>query len=208
MATINVDVVKKNRVKINKYGSFCGKQLFKASSEQVDLRFHENAQRAQDNGGIMPSRPVRRYPLAAIDIAGAIVTTDATDAPVMVLNPGLTNSKGEDASIRCPLVDDKFTKDVTVETVKEAIKNGKINPSYFTNPKRLAEELNALNTQELRNVNALIAMLEGQKRTLEQTIQNNLSRAEEYYSELSNKNSHDGDTGSTIDGHIHVETNE
>lgn len=203
--TIDTNVISKNRAVINNYFNLGGRQIFKASSECVDLKFGENSQRAKDSGGIMPSRPVRRYPLSAVDIAGAIVTKDAADAPVLILNPGFTNAKGEDISIRCPLVDDKFTKDVTVETVKEAIKNGKVNPVYFSNPKRLAEELNALNTNELRNVNALIHMLEQQKSALEQTIQNNIARANEYYAELNAKNSRDGESGSTVEGHVHIE---
>lgn len=198
MGNLNVKVVADNRNIMGKFGALYGKQIFTVAKEPCDLAFGSRTQEANDKKLFMPNRPVYHFVIIPIDIISLKLAVDGTDSPVVVINEGMKDPSGKHSiEIRCPLTDPKLANDVTVDTVADAINKGKVTPVYFSNAKRLVDEVNALNRNELSKLATFIEDLNSQKGLLEQTITSNENDVVEYYKELDKKND--------VDIHVHVE---
>lgn len=146
----------------------------------------------------MPSRPIMRYKVKAIDIVSIDTAMDASNSPVVILNPGRIDANGNSLEIICPMIDPKFAAEVTVQSVAEAInkKNGGI--VYFSNGKRLAEQANILNQKEIAELADFIDELKKQQNMVDNTITTNTNNIDEYYKELDGK-------PSATEARIHIE---
>lgn len=198
MNQINVEVVRDSRDIMGKFGALYGKQIFTVTKEQCDLKYGSRLQEATDKGLLMPNRPIHRYKILAIDIVKLALAVDASGAPVVIINEGLTDQTGKNSiEIRCPLTDPKLANEVTVQSVADALNKNQVAPVYFSNAKRLVAEVNALNQGELTKVANFIEDIKAQKAIIEKTITSNHNNVDEYYRELDKK--------SSTDLHVHIE---
>ena len=115
---INVRLVEDNRVNISSFGSLYGKRIFKAVKLSCDLDFQKRLRDANENNGLVTNRAPQRYKIVPIDIVGLDLDKDVDGTNVVVINKGRKDEAGESIEVRCPIDNDKFTKDVTTETVQ------------------------------------------------------------------------------------------
>lgn len=104
-----------------------------------------------------------------------------------MINKGRKDEAGESIEVRCPIDNEKFTKDVTTETVTDALNKKDFMTTYFANAKKLAEALNPANATEMNRIDALIRDLEKQRKMIQDTFDKNISGVNDYYRQLDQK---------------------
>ena len=186
---INVRLVEDNRVNISSFGSLYGKRIFKAVKLSCDLDFQKRLRDANENNGLITNRAPQRYKIVPIDIVGLDLDKDVDGTNVVVINKGRKDEAGESIEVRCPIDNDKFTKDVTTETVTDALNKKDFMTTYFANAKKLAEALNPANATEMNRIDALIRDLEKQRKMIQDTFDKNISGVNDYYRQLDQKKS-------------------
>lgn len=186
---INVRLVEDNRVNISNFGSLYGKRIFKAVKLSCDLDFQKRLRDANENNGLVTNRAPQRYKIVPIDIVGLDLDKDVDGTNVVVINKGRKDEAGESIEVRCPIDNDKFTKDVTTETVTDALNKKDFMTTYFANAKKLAEALNPANATEMNRIDALIQDLEKQRKMIQDTFDKNISGVNDYYRQLDQKKS-------------------
>ena len=186
---INVRLVEDNRVNISSFGSLYGKRIFKAVKLSCDLDFQKRLRDANENNGLVTNRAPQRYKIVPIDIVGLDLDKDVDGTNVVVINKGRKDEAGESIEVRCPIDNDKFTKDVTTETVTDALNKKDFMTTYFANAKKLAEALNPANATEMTRIDALIRDLEKQRKMIQDTFDKNISGVNDYYRQLDQKKS-------------------
>ena len=186
---INVRLVEDNRVNISSFGSLYGKRIFKAVKLSCDLDFQKRLRDANENNGLVTNRAPQRYKIVPIDIVGLDLDKDVDGTNVVVINKGRKDEAGESIEVRCPIDNDKFTKDVTTETVTDALNKKDFMTTYFANAKKLAEALNPVNATEMNRIDALIRDLEKQRKMIQDTFDKNISGVNDYYRQLDQKKS-------------------
>ena len=186
---INVRLVEDNRVNISSFGSLYGKRIFKAVKLSCDLDFQKRLRDANENNGLVTNRAPQRYKIVPIDIVGLDLDKDVDGTNVVVINKGRKDEAGESIEVRCPIDNDKFTKDVTTETVTDALNKKDFMTTYFANAKKLAEALNPANATEMNRIDALIRELEKQRKMIQDTFDKNISGVNDYYRQLDQKKS-------------------
>lgn len=186
---INVRLVEDNRVNISSFGSLYGKRIFKAVKLSCDLDFQKRLRDANENNGLVTNRAPQRYKIVPIDIVGLDLDKDVDGTNVVVINKGRKDEAGESIEVRCPIDNDKFTKDVTTETVTDALNKKDFMTTYFANAKKLAEALNPANATEMNRIDALIRDLEKQRKMIQDTFDKNISGVNDYYRQLDQKKS-------------------
>lgn len=186
---INVRLVEDNRVNISSFGSLYGKRIFKAVKLSCDLDFQKRLRDANENNGLVTNRAPQRYKIVPIDIVGLDLDKDVDGTNVVVINKGRKDEAGESIEVRCPIDNDKFTKDVTTETVTDALNKKDFTTTYFANAKKLAEALNPANATEMNRIDALIRDLEKQRKMIQDTFDKNISGVNDYYRQLDQKKS-------------------
>lgn len=186
---INVRLVEDNRVNISSFGSLYGKRIFKAVKLSCDLDFQKRLRDANENNGLVTNRAPQRYKIVPIDIVGLDLDKDVDGTNVVVINKGRKDEAGESIEVRCPIDNDKFTKDVTTETVTDALNKKDFMTTYFANAKKLAEALNPANATEMNRIDALIRDLEKQRKMIQDTFDKNISGVNDYYHQLDQKKS-------------------
>lgn len=186
---INVRLVEDNRVNISSFGSLYGKRIFKAVKLSCDLDFQKRLRDANENNGLVTNRAPQRYKIVPIDIVGLDLDKDVDGTNVVVINKGRKDEAGESIEVRCPIDNDKFTKDVTTETVTDALNKKDFMITYFANAKKLAEALNPANATEMNRIDALIRDLEKQRKMIQDTFDKNISGVNDYYRQLDQKKS-------------------
>lgn len=184
---INVRFVEDNRVNISNFGSLYGKRIFKAVKLPCDLDFTKTLRNATENKGLTTNRTPFRYKIVPIDIVGLDLDKDVDGTKVVVINKGRVDEAGESIEVRCPVDNDKFTKDVTTETVTDALNKKDFTVVYFANAKKLAEALNPANATEIHRIEELINILEKQKKMIQDTFDKNVSGVNDYYRQLDQK---------------------
>lgn len=184
---INVRLVEDNRVNISSFGSLYGKRIFKAVKLSCDLDFQKRLRDANENNGLVTNRAPQRYKIVPIDIVGLDLDKDVDGTNVVVINKGRKDEAGESIEVRCPIDNDKFTKDVTTETVTDALNKKDFMTTYFANAKKLAEALNPANATEMNRIDALIRDLEKQRKMIQDTFDKNISGVNDYYRQLDQK---------------------
>ena len=186
---INVRLVEDNRVNISSFGSIYGKRIFKAVKLSCDLDFQKRLRDANENNGLVTNRAPQRYKIVPIDIVGLDLDKDVDGTNVVVINKGRKDEAGESIEVRCPIDNDKFTKDVTTETVTDALNKKDFMTTYFANAKKLADALNPANATEMNRIDALIRDLEKQRKMIQDTFDKNISGVNDYYRQLDQKKS-------------------
>lgn len=186
---INVRLVEDNRVNISSFGSLYGKRIFKAVKLSCDLDFQKRLRDANENNGLVTNRAPQRYKIVPIDIVGLDLDKDVDGTNVVVINKDRKDEAGESIEVRCPIDNDKFTKDVTTETVTDALNKKDFMTTYFANAKKLAEALNPANATEMNRIDALIRDLEKQRKMIQDTFDKNISGVNDYYRQLDQKKS-------------------
>ena len=184
---INVRLVEDNRVNISSFGSLYGKRIFKAVKLSCDLDFQKRLRDANENNGLVTNRAPQRYKIVPIDIVGLDLDKDVDGTNVVVINKGRKDEAGESIEFRCPIDNEKFTKDVTTETVTDALNKKDFMTTYFANAKKLAEALNPANATEMNRIDALIRDLEKQRKMIQDTFDKNISGVNDYYRQLDQK---------------------
>lgn len=184
---INVRLVEDNRVNISSFGSLYGKRIFKAVKLSCDLDFQKRLRDANENNGLVTNRAPQRYKIVPIDIVGLDLDKDVDGTNVVVINKGRKDEAGESIEVRCPIDNEKFTKDVTTETVTDALNKKDFMTTYFANAKKLAEALNPANATEMNRIDALIRDLEKQRKMIQDTFDKNISGVNDYYHQLDQK---------------------
>ena len=186
---INVRLVEDNRVNISSFGSLYGKRIFKAVKLSCDLDFQKRLRDANENNGLVTNRAPQRYKIVPIDIVGLDLDKDVDGTNVVLINKGRKDEAGESIEVRCPIDNEKFTKDVTTETVTDALNKKDFMTTYFANAKKLAEALNPANATEMNRIDALIRDLEKQRKMIQDTFDKNISGVNDYYRQLDQKKS-------------------
>ena len=184
---INVRLVEDNRVNISSFGSLYGKRIFKAVKLSCDLDFQKRLRDANENNGLVTNRAPLRYKIVPIDIVGLDLDKDVDGTNVIVINKGRKDEAGESIEVRCPIDNEKFTKDVTTDTVTDALNKKDFITTYFANAKKLAEALNPANATEMNRIDALIRDLEKQRKMIQDTFDKNISGVNDYYRQLDQK---------------------
>lgn len=184
---INVRLVEDNRVNISSFGSLYGKRIFKAVKLSCDLDFQKRLRDANENNGLVTNRAPQRYKIVPIDIVGLDLDKDVDGTNVIVINKGRKDEAGESIEVRCPIDNEKFTKDVTTDTVTDALNKKDFITTYFANAKKLAEALNPANATEMNRIDALIRDLEKQRKMIQDTFDKNISGVNDYYRQLDQK---------------------
>lgn len=195
---INVHIVEENRPNIANFGGLYGKRIFKAERIAVITDFGKRQQEAKENNGLFLNRNIFRFKTQAIDITGLNLEKDIDGEYVIVINKGLEDESGRSIEVRCPMTSKKFTKDVTVDTISDALNNGSTNTAFFSSGKKLTEYLNRQNDKEMTKIEALKDELTRIYGAIRQTADNNVANTEAYYRQLDDK-------GSKTEVHVHVE---
>ena len=186
---INVRLVEDNRVNISSFGSLYGKRIFKAIKVACDLDFNKKLRDANENHGLVTNRTPFRYKIVPIDIIGLDLDKDVDGTNVVVINRGRVDDSGESVEVRCPIDNEKFTKDVTTDTVTDALNKKDFTITYFANAKKLAEALNPANATEMRRIDELMKDLEKMRKMIQDTFDKNISGVNDYYRQLDQKKS-------------------
>lgn len=186
---INVRLVEDNRVNISSFGSLYGKRIFKATKIACDLDFSKKLRDANENHGLITNRTPYRYKIIPIDIVGLELDKDVDGTNVIVINKNRVDEAGESIEVRCPIDNEKFTKDVTTDTVTDALNKKDFTTTYFANAKKLAEALNPANATEIRRIDELMTVLEKMKKMIQDTFDKNISGVNDYYRQLDQKKS-------------------
>lgn len=186
---INIQLVEENRPSLTTFGPLFGKRIFKAAKEAVITDFNQKLEQANHNKGLFLNRNINRYKVQAIDITSLDFEKGIDDEPEIVINKDKVDDAGNSIEIRCSLNNEKFTKDVTVENLTEALtKDGGAGRNvFFSSGKKLAEFLNQQNFKEQSKIEDLIADLKKMAAMIETTSDKNTAYAESYYRQLDGK---------------------
>lgn len=182
--SINIRVVEDNRVSIAAFGPLYGHRIYKAKKIPCILDFNAKLRDAQDNNGITTNRTPYRYKIIPIDITGLNLEKDIDGTNVIVINKGLVDESGESIEVRCPIDNDKFTKEVTVENVTNAINEKDMTATYFANARKLVEAVNPCNRNEISRIESLISDLQKIKDMINSTADYNVANVNDYYKQL------------------------
>ena len=197
---INIQLVEENRPSLTTFGPLFGKRIFKAAKEAVITDFNQKLEQANHTKGLFLNRNINRYKVQAIDITSLDFEKGIDDEPEIVINKDKVDEAGDSIEIRCSLNNEKFTKDVTVENLTDALtkEGGAGRNVYFASGKKLATFLNQENFKEQSKIEDLIADLKKMAAMIETTSDKNTAYAESYYRQLDGKK----------DINIHVNVNE
>lgn len=185
---INIQVVEQNRQNLAKFRPLFGARIFRAVRIPVITDFNLRSEQANQNNGLFINRNVYRYKSQSIDITALDLEKGIDDEWEVVINKDKVDEAGNSIEIRCPLGDNKFTKEATVENLAEALKkDGSGKNYYFSSGKQLTEQINRLNDKEQQKADALAAELKKISELLQTTKEKNLASTESYYHQLDGK---------------------
>lgn len=185
---INIQVVEQNRQNLAKFRPLFGARIFRAVRIPVVTDFNLRSEQANQNNGLFINRNIYRYKSQSIDITALDLEKGIDDEWEVVINKDKVDEAGNSIEIRCPLGDNKFTKDATVENLAEALKkDGSGKNYYFSSGKQLTEQINRLNDKEQQKAEALAAELKKISEAIQTTKEKNLANTESYYRQLDGK---------------------
>jgi hypothetical protein len=186
---VNVRVVEDNRVSIATFGSLYGHRIYKAAKLPCSLDFNAKLRDAQENNGLITNRTPYRYKIIPIDITGLNLEKDIDGTNVIVINKGQADDSGESIEVRCPIDNNKFTKEVTTDNIADAINKKDSTATYFANARKLVEALNPCNKNEISRIESLISDLTKMKEMISSTADYNISSVNDYYKQLDQEKS-------------------
>lgn len=185
---VNVRVVEDNRVSIATFGTLYGHRIYKATKEACCLDFNSQLRDAQENNGLTTNRTPYRYKIIPIDITGLNLEKDIDGTNVIVINKGQVDESGESIEVRCPIDNNKFTKEVTTDNITDAINKKDCTATYFANARKLVEALNPSNKNEIARIEKLIGDLQKMRDMISQTADYNVTSVNDYYKQLDKEN--------------------
>lgn len=185
---INVRLVEDNRVNIANFGQLYGHRIYKATKVPCILDFNARLRDVTENGGIITNRTPYRYKIVPIDIVGLNLEKDIDGSNIIIINKGMSDEDGNSVEIRCTLDNSKFTKEVTTQTITDALNKPDSNDMFFSQPRKLVETLNPANASEISRIEKLIDDLGKMKDMIKQTRDLNVSSVNDYYKQLDKEN--------------------
>lgn len=199
MTEVNVRIQEKSRKVIAAYGTVFGKQLLTVRRVNIDNKYFDKRNNAEETGIILPHRPLRRIKIQRVDITSLRLRKDIDGTLTIVINESLKDEAGNSLEIIRPIEMPKFNVEPTTENILKAIEanvNGVGEPLYFNNVDKLTEAVNRANKNELIRAKALIDDIEGAINCLEHTIEKDTKYAVEYKKSL----------GENEDSTLHIKT--
>lgn len=186
---INIKVVEDNRVSIANFGQLFGHRIFKAKRIATNLAFSKELREATENNnsGLTTNRSPYRYKIIPIDIVSLDLSKDIDGSNVIVINAGRVDETGESIEIRCPIDNSKFTKEVSVDNIADALNKSDGQNFFFSNAKKLVATLNPSNVNEINRIDKLIDSLKKQREMIQTTIDYNKNNVVEYFHQLDKK---------------------
>lgn len=186
---INIKVVEDNRVSIANFGQLFGHRIFKAKRIATNLAFSKELREATENNnsGLTTNRSPYRYKIIPIDIVSLDLSKDIDGSNVIVINAGRVDETGESIEIRCPIDNSKFTKEVSVDNIADALNKSDGQNFFFSNAKKLVATLNPSNVNEINRIDKLIDSLKKQREMIQTTIDYNKNNVVEYFRQLDKK---------------------
>ena len=177
--------VQENRPSYIKFGNIYGKGVFKTERRSTISNFAEMKERAESNGEPFLTRNPKRYCVNLVDIMSITPTPTIDGGIEITLNKDMKDSAGNSLEIHCNLSKDKFTKEVTTETIAEAInKSAEGKSVYFASGKKLLEEVNRANLKEREKLESLRKLVDSLIEQIDKRIETNETTVEEYYRQL------------------------
>lgn len=195
-----IGAVEKHRSVLNKYGEKFGMEVFTVREEQLDLDFQRKKMESVTNGTICLTKPFMRVGIQKIPIMSVAIKADADGSPYVSIN-----DEYEGKRIHCSLSLPKFDVDSTDENIRKALISGKENGNsdiYFSNLRKLEEQVTALNRRRMMDYKAFIEDLNQQVDALTQHISADRSYTEKYYNSINSGKS----IGDQVVLHAHTET--
>lgn len=186
---INIKVVEDNRVSIANFGQLFGHRIFKAKRIATNLAFSKELREATENNnsGLTTNRSPYRYKIIPIDIVSLDLSKDIDGSNVIVINAGRVDETGESIEIRCPIDNSKFTKEVSVDNIADALNKSDGQNFFFSNAKKLVATLNPSNVNEINRIDKLIDSLKKQREMIQTTVDYNKNNVVEYFRQLDKK---------------------
>lgn len=179
MEQVNMQVLAANRKPISIIGSTLGTAFFQTETRTCDSDFEKKKLMAEQNGNIdiVLNRAPRRFRMTDHDIISVKYGTDAVGSPKVILNEGLS------CEVSMPITADLSSVGiVTSDALKKALSGDK--SIIFSNAKKLANQINQLNRDELARVDAAITDLQKARQSILTAIQDNDKKANKYEQEL------------------------
>ena len=165
------NVIKNNRLTLQKYSKYFGLRIYQVKRENVDLTYNKKLQ----NGEPSLTKPLFKFRAKPIDIFNIeLCGEDASGEPCIVFN--------NDVNLRFPVKKPEFFKEVEPATVKEAVDSKE--PIYFSDIEKLNKEIYALNMVEFRKASALAEEFTKQATLLSTLNQQNLIDTNEYLAQI------------------------
>lgn len=176
---VNVQVVANNRKPLSIIGANLGTQYFTAEARSTWPDFEKDKLAVEQGGGIdlIINRAPRRYRIFGNDVTSVQIATDAIGATKVFLN------KGEDSEVSLPITSDMSKVGVVTEDALGKALRGDKN-MIFSDPKKLASQLNAYNADEKNRCLALISKLQKFVQQIDSSIAENNKKADQYISEM------------------------
>ena len=176
---INAKVVADNRKPISMIGANLGTQYFKAQARAAWPEFEKRKMEVENGGDIefIINRSPRRYRMTGHDVMSVMVGTDPTGATKIYLN------KDDEGEVSIPVVAGmEKIGIVTEDAIGMALRN---DPNIiFSDPKKLAQQLNMLNNDEKTRLVALRDNINKFISQIDSAIAENTKKADIYCSEL------------------------
>ena len=177
-----IGAVEKNRSVLNKYGEKFGMEVFTVKEEQLDLDFQRKKMESITNGTFCLTKPFMRVSIQKIAITSVAIKLDADGSPYVSINDGV-----EGKQIHCSLSQPKFDVDSTDDNILKALISSKENGNsdiYFSNLRKLEEQVTALNKRRMMDYKAFTEDLNQQIDSLAQHISADRNYTEKYYNSI------------------------
>lgn len=171
--------IEANRKILSTIGQSLGTGIFQVEPRSCDPDFEKNKLLVQQNDDLtlMVNREIKRYHIFSHNIRTVAVGLDAQNASKVDL---ITDS---DKKISLPITTDLTQAGkVTDDALRAAIKGDK--NIIFANARKLCDEVNAINRNEIGRVEKLIETLQAIKSGLNNAIIANEKKANDYEKQL------------------------
>lgn len=179
MDNINIQVIADNRKPISMIGSTLGTQFFKAEARASIPEFDKKKMNIEQDGNkeIFFNRTPRRFRMTGHEITSVALRTDAAGSTKVVLNDD------SDDKVSVPVAHgmEKIGK-VSDDALGKALRGDQ--NIIFSDPQKLASELNVLNEDEKNRCIAAINMLQSAVKQLDSAIAENKKKANDYMNQL------------------------
>lgn len=200
---VKAEVIKNHRGQLSNIGAALGGKFWRVGKVALNQKYGEVISNVRNEGNrdLCLNRGINRYKIEGFDIFSVTVKEGGDGTPAVFINEGAKDADGHSLSVSCPIGAAGTTVFVSPDedTIGKALVEKSAN-TIFADPTSIVNHINTYNENELRRIDGLITMLQTAKNSIQQTIENNNKRAQEYMKELnSDESSH-----VTVVGHAEV----